>query len=220
MTKKQAVTVAGVPVTIQTADGVLTVTIGRFDPAAADGLLRVHQRFGTAAVGVFIADAAGDTAHRPDQRRFFDLYPGPLGATESIRLCDGCFQAATGLLAECEDGCPQDLDHAGLCLRASPDECQWCGTPGRLHDISRADVGHLLPTVGEEHEGLWFLHWADGRRGPYPSAQAAWDDWHAMPPGPAGPHPPPARTAGPARPRPGEPRTICPGRSRAGHDCP
>ncbi len=49
--------------------------------------------------------------------------------TETILLCDGCFQAATGLLAECEDGCPQDLDHTGLCLRASPDQCQWCGTP-------------------------------------------------------------------------------------------
>jgi hypothetical protein len=101
---------------------------------------------------------------------------GPPGAAESLLLCDGCFQAATGLLAQCEDGCPQD---PGLCLRTSPGQCQWCGTPGRLHDISPADVGHLLPTVGEEHEGLWFLHWANDRRGPYPSAQAAWDDWHA-----------------------------------------
>jgi hypothetical protein len=40
--------------------------------------------------------------------------------TETILLCDGCFQAATGLLAECEDGCPQDLGHTGLCLRSSP----------------------------------------------------------------------------------------------------
>ncbi len=181
MTEKQTVTVAGVHVTVQAADGVLTVTIGRFDPAAS-GLLRVHPRFGTASAGVYIADETGDTAHRPDHRWFFDLYPGPCGATESMRLCDGCFTAATGLLAECDDGCPQDLDHTGLCLRASPAECQWCGTPGRLREISRADVGHLLPAVGEEHEGLWFLHFADGRRGPYPSAQAAWDDWHASPP--------------------------------------
>ena len=220
MTKKQTVTVAGVPVTVQAADGVLTVTIGGFDPAAADGLLRVHPRFGTAAAGVYIAGAAGDTAHRPDQRWFFDLYPGPPGATESIRLCDGCFQAATGLLAECEDGCPQDLDHAGLCLRASPDECQWCGTPGRLHDISRADVGHLLPTVGEEHEGLWFLHWADGRRGPYPSAQAAWDDWHARPPALQDrTHPLPAP---PARHGPGpvNPERFTPKKEPSVHDCP
>jgi hypothetical protein len=104
--------------------------------------------------------------------------------TQTILLCDGCFQAATGLLAECEDRCPKDLDHTGLCLRASPDQCQWCGTPGRLREVSRADAGHLLPSVGEEDEGLWFLHWADGRRGPYPSAQAAWDDWHASPAAP------------------------------------
>jgi hypothetical protein len=66
--EKETVTVAGVPVTIQAAEGVLTITIGRFDPAAAGGLLRVHPRFGTAAVGVYIADETGDTAHRPDQR--------------------------------------------------------------------------------------------------------------------------------------------------------
>jgi hypothetical protein len=181
VTEQQTVTVAGVPVTVQAADGVLTVTIGRFDPAAADGLLRIHPRLGTAAVAVSIAGATGDTAHRLDQHRFFGLYPGPPGAAESLLLCDGCLQAATGLLAECEDGCPQDLDHTGLCLRTSPGQCQWCGTSGRLHNISRADVGHLLPTAGEEHEGLWFLHWASDRRGPYPSAQAAWDDWHASP---------------------------------------
>jgi len=154
VTEQQTVTVAGVPVTVQADDGVLTVTIGRFDPAAAGALLHLHPRFGTATVGVYIANETGDTTHRPDQRWFFDLYPGPRGATESIRLCDGCFQAATGLLAECEDGCPQDPGHAGLCLRASPAECQWCGTPGRLHEASHADIGHLLPTVGEEHEGL------------------------------------------------------------------
>jgi hypothetical protein len=183
MTEQQTVTVAGVPVTVQTADGVLTVTIGRFDPAAS-GLLHLDPRFGTATVGVYIADETGETAHRPDHRWFFDLYPGPRGATETIRLCDGCFTAATGLLAECDDGCPQDLDHTGLCLRASPAECQWCGTPGRLRDVSRDGIGHLLPAVGEEHEGQWFLHFADGRRGPYPSAQAAWDDWHASPAAP------------------------------------
>ena len=184
MTEQQTVTVAGVPVTVKADDDVLTVTIGRFDPAAVGALLRVHPRFGTAAVGVYIADETGDTVHRPDQRWFFDLHPGPRGATESIRLCDGCFTAATGLLAECADGCPQDPGHSGLCLRASPGDCRWCGTPGRLREVSRADVGHLLPTVGEEHEGLWFLHFADGRRGPYPSAQAAWDDWHASPAAP------------------------------------
>jgi hypothetical protein len=178
VTKKETATVAGVPVTVQAADGVLTVTIGRFDPAAADGLLRVHPRFGTAAVGLYIAGATGDTAHRPDQRWFFDLYPGPPGATETILLCDGCFQAATGLPAECEDGCPRELDHVGLCRGTGSDDCQWCGSEARLHDVRRADVEHRLPTAGEEDEGLWWLRFPDGALGPYPSEQAAWDYWH------------------------------------------
>ena len=38
---------------------------------------------------------------------------------------------------------------------------------------------HRLPTVGEEDEGCWYLHYTDGTQGPFPSAQAAWDYWHA-----------------------------------------
>jgi hypothetical protein len=95
-------------------------------------------------------------------------------------LCDGCFQAATGLLAECQHGCPHgDLDHDGLCLRDSPAECQWCGTQGRLHEVLRAGVERRLPTAGEEDEGLWWLRFTDGAQGPFPSAQAAWDYWHS-----------------------------------------
>jgi hypothetical protein len=181
VTEQQTVTVAGVPVTVQAADGVLTVTIGRFDPAAAGALLHVHPRFGTASVGVYIANETGDTTHRPDQRWFFDLYP----ARAMRRKASVCAMAAS----QPPPACPPNAKTAArktpatraLCLRASSDECQWYGTPGRLREVSRADVGHLLPAVGEEHEGLWFLHFADGRRGPYPSAQAAWDDWHASP---------------------------------------
>jgi hypothetical protein len=40
-------------------------------------------------------------------------------------------------------------------------------------------IVHLLPTAGEEDGGLWWLHFTDGAQGPYPSQQAAWDDWHA-----------------------------------------
>lgn len=107
---------------------------------------------------------------------------GPVGESSLaavLQLCDGCYQAATALVAECADGCPQDLDHTGLCLRASTSECQWCGDEDRLREVLRADVEQLLPTVGEEDEGMWWLHWPRDRQGPYPSARAAWDDWHA-----------------------------------------
>jgi hypothetical protein len=79
MTEQQTVTVADVPVTVQAADGALTVTIGRFDPAAA-GPLHLHPRFGTATVCVYTVDETGDTTRRPDHHWLFDLYPGPRGA--------------------------------------------------------------------------------------------------------------------------------------------
>ncbi len=69
--------------------------------------------------------------------------------------------------------------HDGLCLRDSPEECQWCGAPGRLREVPRAEVQHRLPTVGEEGDGMWNLRYADGAQGPFPSAQAAWDHWRA-----------------------------------------
>jgi len=110
---------------------------------------------------------------------------GPPRATQTLLLCDGCYQSGTGLLAECEDGCPHDLDHTGLCLRDSPDQCQWCGKPDRLREVLRASIEHPLPTVGEENEGLWWLHFTDGAEGPFRSAHAAWDYWHGNPPTPA-----------------------------------
>jgi hypothetical protein len=171
------VTVAGVPVTVTVAGHELAVRVGRFDPQAAAGRLRVNRLSGTAAVAVHVAGEGG-----PDgtgERWVAGLYPAAPGAAEQLLLCDGCFQAATGLLAECQDDCMRDLDHDGLCLRDSPDECQWCGEPGRLHEVLRAEVQHRLPTVGEEDEGCWYLHYTDGTQGPFPSAQAAWDYWHA-----------------------------------------
>jgi len=201
MTEKKTVTVAGVPVTAEAAGGVLTVTIGRFDPAAGGLLLDPHS--GTAVVGGYIAGETGNPAHRTGQRclGLFDLHPSPPGAAQTLLLCDGCYQGGTGLLAECEDGCPHDLDHTGLCLRESPDECQWCGKPDRLREVLRADIEHRLPTVGEEDEGLWWLHSTDGAQGPFPSGQAAWDYWHGNPP-------PPART--PAASAPGRRETASP----------
>ena len=101
------------------------------------------------------------------------------GNPHTLRLCDGCYQAATGLTAECEDGRLHDPGRAGLCLRDGPDDCQWCGNQGRLREVPRPAITRLLPTVGEEGQGLWHLHFADGAHGPYPSQRAAWDDWHA-----------------------------------------
>ena len=109
------------------------------------------------------------------------MYPDSPGSTASLLLCDDCFQAATGQLAECRDGClHDDFDHYGLCLRGSPDECQWCSSPDRLHEVPRAGVQRYLPTVGEEDEGMWWLRFTDGRQGPFSSSQVAWDTWHTL----------------------------------------
>jgi hypothetical protein len=114
------------------------------------------------------------------------MEPGALEAvassSQAILLCDGCYQAATGLIAQCEDGCPRDPGHAGLCLRDGPDDCLWCGQADRLREVPRSGIVHLLPTVGEENEGLWWLRFTDGAQGPYRSRQEAWDAWHASAP--------------------------------------
>ena len=96
-------------------------------------------------------------------------------------LCDPCYQGGTGLLPECEDGCSKNLDHCGLCLIVSGNQCcSWCGQPGRLHEVEPGTVNcDAMPTVGEESEGQWFLHWPSSRQGPFPDADAAWGYWHA-----------------------------------------
>jgi hypothetical protein len=119
-------------------------------------------------------------------RVLFWMEPGALeaavGSPQAILLCDGCYQAATGLIAECEDGCPHDPGHVGLCLRDGPDDCQWCGQTDRLREVPRSGILHLLPAVGEEDEGLWWLRFTDGAQGPYRSRREAWDAWHASAP--------------------------------------
>lgn len=126
-------------------------------------------------------------------RAIFWMEPGSLEAVASspqvILLCDGCYQAATGLIAECEDGCPRDLDHAGLCLRDGPDDCQWCRQTDRLREVPRSRILHLLPTVGEEDGRLWCLRLVGGAQGPYRSRQEAWDAWHASAPAGKGGNP-------------------------------
>lgn len=98
-----------------------------------------------------------------------------------MNLCDGCFQAATGLHAVCQDGCCKPLDHEGLCLEPEPcqADCTWCGQADRLTavDLENLDLA-TMPTVGEEDEGCWYLHWPSESQGPYASADAAWDAWH------------------------------------------
>jgi hypothetical protein len=195
------------------AGKVVFVNIGFDGPRST--FSRVHGDYGKAMTG---SGRSGRPGCRSRCRRSCSDPPSmPCRTCTRSRTC-WTPTAATGLLAECDDGCTQDPGHAGLCLRASPDECQWCGTPGRLREASPTDIGHLLPTVGEEHEGQWFLHFADGQRGPYPSARAAWDDWHTSP-GPRS-----DRTtlrAAPARHGPGPANPDrSPGRSRTGHDRP
>jgi hypothetical protein len=187
--EKKTVTVAGVPVTVTIVGRELAVQVGRFDPQATAGRLRINSLSGTAAVAVYVAGEGGPNG--TGERWVAGLYPAASGAAEQLLLCDGCFQAATGLLAGCQDGCEHGHPgHDGLCLRDSPAECQWCGAPGRLHEVPRAGLECRLPTVGEKGEGLWWLHLTGSSQGPFPSAQAAWGGWHrtgrreaASPPG-------------------------------------
>ena len=62
----------------------------------------------------------------------------------ALLLCDGCWEAATGLLAGCADFCGLGLSHLGLCDEhprpGAPAACQNCGRPGRLHEESTANI--------------------------------------------------------------------------------
>jgi hypothetical protein len=171
-------TVAGVPVDVSHSDGVLTITVGRFDPASAGRLRRTHPRL-TARLGLSIAGENGQTALRPGQRLLFDLYPEPPGGTGTLLLCDGCYRAATGLEEGCEDGCRKEPGHNGHCLHGWEEDCQWCGGRARLREVPRAGVERRLPAVGEADGGMWHLHFTDGAHGPFPSARDAWEYWHA-----------------------------------------
>lgn len=64
-----------------------------------------------------------------------------------VLLCDECWEAATGLLAECQDGCNLSLSHHGECgpypagMR-SQDRCDNCGTIGRLTRTEIVNIGY------------------------------------------------------------------------------
>lgn len=136
-----------------------------------------------AAIASLTAPAGTSPESAEVTRAIIWMEPGSLeavaGSPQAILLCDGCYQAATGLIAECEDGCPRDPGHAGLCLRDGPDNCQWCGQADRLRKVPRSRITRLLPVVGEEDGSLWWLRFTDGAQGPYRSRQEAWDAWHA-----------------------------------------
>jgi hypothetical protein len=77
-----------------------------------------------------------------------------------VLACDPCWEKVhTGLLAQCQDGCNQHVDHDGPCHRkdGDPDRCQVCGQVGRLTPL---DVGDL---DDEQQERLRLLleHRAD-----------------------------------------------------------
>lgn len=57
--RTRKVTVAGAPVTVTVVGHELAVLVGRFDPQAAAGRLRVHRLSGTAAVAVHVAGEGG-----------------------------------------------------------------------------------------------------------------------------------------------------------------
>ena len=83
MNEKKTVTVAGVPVTVTVVGRELAVQVGRFDPQAAAGRLRVNSLSGTAAVAVYVAGEGGPG--RTGERWVASLYPGPArrGGTRS-----------------------------------------------------------------------------------------------------------------------------------------
>ncbi len=86
MNEKKTVTVAGVPVTITVAGRELAVQVGRFDPQAAAGRLRVNSLSGTAAVAVHVAGEGGPGG--TGERWVAGLYPAAPrrgGAAAAVR---------------------------------------------------------------------------------------------------------------------------------------
>jgi len=63
-----------------------------------------------AAVAPLVAPAGTSPESAEVTRAIIWMRTGSLeaiaGNPHTLRLCDGCYQAATGLTAECEDGCP------------------------------------------------------------------------------------------------------------------
>jgi hypothetical protein len=64
--------------------------------------------------------------------------------TGTIMLCDPCWEAGTGLRAECADYCSLDLNHDGLCDDREHagvlTECEFCGKEDRLTTEDRVNL--------------------------------------------------------------------------------
>lgn len=76
-----------------------------------------------------------------------------------LLLCDECWEAGTGLRAECADFCSLGLNHYGLCdehpRAGTPTACQNCGRTGRLHEqeAQYTDPGDLARAKVEQEAG-------------------------------------------------------------------
>lgn len=77
MNERKTMTVAGVPVTVTVAGQELVVQVGRFNPQAATGLLRINRLSGTAAVAVHVFGDGGREG--AGERWVASLYPARTG---------------------------------------------------------------------------------------------------------------------------------------------
>jgi len=160
-----------------------TVTIWTAYPADGMDLAALAQR--AADGGAHCSERCTVLVPRPeaDPAAPGPGFPGPSGKVALRLLCDTCFEAATGEVAQCQPGCRREgLDDNGPCLwPEGPDECQWCGQADRLTPLPADHPGlRRLPVVGERDDGGWWLSQPGSgtARGPYNSPEDAWHAWH------------------------------------------
>jgi hypothetical protein len=65
-------------------------------------------------------------------------------ASGTALLCDPCWEAGTGLVAECQYECSRDLAHCGECgHRYAPEGQAWCDRCGAVNRLTREDIANL-----------------------------------------------------------------------------
>ena len=79
---------------------------------------------------------------------------------EAQWLCDDCFHTVAGWLAECEEGCAQDLSHDGTCdpYAWSGVLCTRCGDWGRLTELAPENDPHRDTELQPRGSGLGTAH--------------------------------------------------------------